>query len=171
MFTIMFLLSVLWISGASTYTYADDMFDILSLKSKETGSKVFTAHNYHPGIIKHIVLFRYKENVTPEQKKEVIQQFLKLRDSKRPGEQHPYVISIMTGSQNSGEKVSMGFEQAFIVTFNSEGDRNYYVGTPLVEDPAYYDPNHAEFKKFVGPLLANNHGVLVFDFNTGSYME
>lgn len=165
MLTRIVLLLVLSMSGASAY--ADDMFDKLSLKNKETGSGIFTSHNYHPGIIKHIVLFRYKDNVTPEQKNEVIQRFLKLRDSKRPGEQHPYVISITTGSQNSGEKASMGFEQAFIVTFSSEGDRNYYVGTPIVEDPVYYDQNHAEFKQFVGPLLENNHGVLVFDFNAG----
>ncbi|HFI5337023.1 TPA: Dabb family protein [Serratia liquefaciens] len=149
MFTRMFLLLVLGTGGASAY--ADDMFDALSLKNKETGSKMFTAHNYHLGIIKHIVLFKYKDNVTPAQKKEVIQRFLKLRESKRPGEQHPYVMSITTGSQSSGEKASMGFEQAFIVTFSSEGDRNYYVGTPLVEDPVYYDQNHAEFKKICWP--------------------
>lgn len=163
------LLLALSMSGASAY--ADDIFDKLSLKSKETGRKMFTSHNYNPGIIKHIVLFRYKDKVTSEQKNEVIQRFLKLRDSKRPGEQRPYVISITMGSQNSGEKASMGFEQAFIVTFGSEGDRNYYVGTPVVEEPAYYDQNHAEFKNFVGPLLENNHGVLVFDFNTGGYVE
>lgn len=163
------LLLVLWVSGANAY--ADDMFDKLSLKRKEVGSKMFTAHNYQPGMIKHIVLFRYKENVTQAQKNEVIQRFLKLRDSTRPGEQHPYVISITTGSQSSGESASMGFEQAFVVTFSSEGDRNYYVGTPIVEEPTYYDKNHADFKKFVGPLLDSNHGVLVFDFHAGGDAE
>lgn len=162
----MFLFLILSMTGINTY--ADESFSALSLKNKEVSDKVFTAHNYHPGIVKHIVLFRYKGSVTLEQKKEVIQRFLKLRDSKRPGEKLPYVVSIVTGSQNSGEKVSMGFEQGFIVTFSSEGDRNYYVGTPVVKDPAYYDANHAKFKKFVGPLLAKNHGVLVFDFDTGT---
>lgn len=149
-------------------SYADEIFNALSQKNKEIGSKKFTNHNYKPGIIKHIVLFRYKDNVTPAQKKEVVQRFLKLRDSTRPGEKEPYVMSITTGSQNSGENVSMGFEQAFIVTFSSEGDRNYYVGTPVVNDTAYYDPNHSEFKKFVGPLLAESNGVLVFDFSASN---
>lgn len=157
-----FLLLVLSISGINAY--ADAMYDTLSLENKDIGNKDFTANNYHPGIIKHIVLFRYKDSVTPEQKTAVIQRFLTLRDSKRPGEKHPYVISITTGSQNSGEKTSLGFEQAFIVTFRSEGDRNYYVGTPIVDNPIYYDKSHADFKKFVGPLLAEEHGVLVFDF-------
>ena len=154
------------ISLASTImnAHADEMFDQLSLKNKEVGSKAFTAHTYNPGKIKHIVLFKYKDSVTPEQKKEVIQRFLHLKQSRRTGEKRPYIDSITTGPQSSGEKASLGFEQAFIVTFRSEGDRNYYVGTPVVDDPIYYDKQHAEFKQFVGPLLAENNGVLVFDY-------
>jgi hypothetical protein len=37
------------------------------------------------------------------------------------------------------------------------------VGTPVVTDPAHYDPAHAAFKEYVGPLLADTGGVLVFD--------
>lgn len=146
------------------HAYSDDNFDSLFLKNKEIGSSAFTAHAYNPGNIKHIVIFKYKDSVTPEQKKEVIQRFLLLQQSKRSGKKNPYIVNIITGSQKSGEKASLGFEQAFIVTFRSEGDRNYYVGTPVINDPAYYDKQHAEFKKFVEPLLAENNGVLVFDF-------
>lgn len=148
--------------------YADEMFNTLSLKSKEIGSKEFTDHNYNPGIIKHIVIFKYKSSVTEVQKDEVARKFLQLQASRHPGDNGPYIISITTGSQSSGENASMGFEQAFIVTFRSEGDRNYYVGTPIIKDPAFYDKNHAEFKKFVGPLLDENNGVLVFDFKVGN---
>ena len=155
--------------GGGMHAYSDDNFDYLTLKNKEIGSNAFTSHTYNPGNIKHIVIFKYKDSVTPKQKKDVIQRFLHLQKSKRPGEKSPYIVSIITGSQNSGEKASMGFEQAFIVTFCSEGDRNYYVGTPVVSDPAYYDRNHAEFKKFVAPLLADNNGVLVFDFTDTSH--
>jgi len=153
------------------HSYSDENFDSLLLKNKEIGSIAFTSHTYNPGYIKHIVFFKYKDSVTPEQKKEVIQRFLHLQQSRRPGEKCPYIISITTGSQSSGEKASLGFEQAFIVTFRSEGDRNYYVGTPVVSDPAYYDQQHAEFKKFVGPLLAENNGVLVFDFTDVSHNQ
>ncbi|AOF17049.1 TPA: Dabb family protein [Yersinia enterocolitica] len=143
---------------------AAEIFNTLHQKSKDIGNKAFTEHNYNPGIIKHIVIFKYKSSVTTEQRNEVVKRFLQLRDSKRPGNNSPYILEIITGSQNSGEKANMGFEQAFIVTFATEGDRNYYVGTPVVEDPTYYDEQHAEFKKFAGPLLADSNGVLVFDF-------
>ncbi len=52
-----------------------------------------------------------------------------------------------------------------MLTFSSEGDRNLYLGGPLIADPARIDHQHAAFKEFVGPLLAADpHGVLVFDF-------
>ena len=53
-------------------------------------------------------------------------------------------------------------EQGFVVTFASAGDRNYYVGEPVISDSRFIDPVHADFKAFVGPLLAPG-GVLVFD--------
>ena len=51
-----------------------------------------------------------------------------------------------------------------MLRFASEGDRNYYCGGPIVTDAALYDPAHDAFKHFVGPLLADATGVLVFDF-------
>jgi hypothetical protein len=33
----------------------------------------------------------------------------------------PYITSIETGLQNSGEGADQGFEQIFLVTFKSEG--------------------------------------------------
>jgi hypothetical protein len=76
-----------------------------------------------------------------------------------------YIASIITGSQNSLEQLSKGYEQGFIVTFRSEGDRNYYVGTPAVVDPQYYDLLYQEFKNFVEPYLNDGaNGALVFDF-------
>jgi hypothetical protein len=148
--------------GMGMNVYSDGNYDTLIVKNKTFGSNIFTSKTYNPGIVKHIVIFKYKDSVTMEQKKDIIQRFLNLKQSRRPGEKDPYIISITTGSQSSGEKVSLGFEQAFIVTFQSEGDRNYYVGTPVVDDPVHYDKQHADFKKFVGPLLAENNGVLVF---------
>lgn len=69
--------------------------------------------------------------------------------------------------ETSGEGADQGLEQGFIVTFNSEGDRNYYVGQPVVTDSGFYDPKHQAFKDFVGPLLASTAAALVFDFTVG----
>ena len=123
----------------------------------------FTASDFKPGTIQHIVLFRYKPMVSAEQRREVFDRFLQLKDkAKRNGQ--PYIVSIKAGAQNTSlEGAGQNFDQAFIVEFRSEGDRNYYVGTPAVTDPAFYDPAHQEFKEFVGPFLTE-HGALVYDF-------
>ncbi len=80
-------------------------------------------------------------------------------------------MSITDESANelSGEGASQGFEQRIVVTFKSQGDRNYYVGQPVVTDSNYCDPAHQAFKDFVGPLLerddaGNVTGVIVMDF-------
>jgi len=125
---------------------------------------VFTGTGYQPGLLLHVVLFKYKPEVTMEQKQEVQQRFLALRESKRSGAASPYILSITSGHQNSMEGAGLGFEQGFTVAFSSAGDRNYYVGKPIVNDPAYFDPHHEKFKAFVGPLLAPQDGVLVFDY-------
>ncbi len=138
----------------------------LQTELARVGSATFTSSHYKQGTVKHIVLFRYAKNVTSAEKEEIKTRFLNLQQqAKRNGV--PYIQSITTGQQSSGEEADGGFEQGFIVTFASEGDRNYYVGTPIVTDPRYYDPAHAAFKEFVGPFLLpeKNKGVLVFDFN------
>lgn len=132
----------------------------------ELGPQGFTDTNYKPGLIRHLVLFRYENSVTPEQKQEIKERFLALQKScKRNG--HEYILSIETGTQNSGEGVDQNLEQGFMVTFKSEGDRNYYVGQPVLADSNFYDPAHQAFKEFVGQFLhtpINPTGVVVFDF-------
>ncbi|AGE16442.1 Dabb family protein [Serratia marcescens] len=141
------------------------MFDKLSQQRQSVGSGVFTAGDYKPGLLKHVVLFKYKKTVTQAQRDAVTSRFLSLKRSMRPGADAPYILSIVEGVQNSGEGVDGGFEQGFIVTFKSEGDRNYYVGKPLVDTEGDYDEAHDAFKQFVAPLLSDDNGVLVFDFS------
>ncbi len=134
------------------------------------GVQKFTDRNYKPGLLRHIVLFRYAADVTAAQKQQVKERFLALQKSRRNGK--PYIVSIETGGQNSGEGVDNSLEQAFVVTFQSQGDRNFYVGQPLVSNPRYYDANHQTFKNFVGPLLHKEPlGVLVFDFTIEAIAE
>ncbi|PRY13583.1 Dabb family protein [Kineococcus rhizosphaerae] len=124
----------------------------------DVGVPTFTARDFRPGLVRHVVLFRYREEVGAQQKEEVLRRFRALAGSPRDGA--PYVVSIEAGEQTSGEDAGGGFEHGVVVTFASEGDRNFYVGTPVVDDPAFFDAEHARFKDFVGPLLAD---VLVFD--------
>jgi hypothetical protein len=122
---------------------------------------ILTAPDYRPGLLRHIVLFQYQEKTTPTQRQEIADRFHALGESRRRGKR--YIESIESGRQNSPEGLHRGLEHGFIVTFRSEGDRNYYLGQPFINDPSFYDPAHHQFKKFVDPYL-DPAGVLVFDF-------
>jgi hypothetical protein len=92
-----------------------------------------TDPQYKPGLLKlkHVVLFRYADTVMIDQKIEVTRRFLALKTNCLHNGK-PYIVSIVTGAQNSSEGAARNLEQGFIVTFRSEGDRNYYVGQPPV---------------------------------------
>jgi hypothetical protein len=132
--------------------------------SKDTqNEEKITASDYHPGLLKHIVLFRYREGITDQQRQEVEDRFHALAKSHRNGA--PYILGIESGAQNSPEGLHAGLEHGFIVTFKSEGDRNYYLGRPFINNASLYDPAHDEFKEFVGKYLHPRQGsIMVFDF-------
>lgn len=125
---------------------------------------IITAPDYRPGLLRHIVLFGYRDATTREQRREIENRFHALAESRRRGNR--YIVSIESGPQNSPEGLHGGLEHGFIVTFRSEGDRNYYLGEPLVTDPSCYDQVHHDFKQFVGQYFRPS-GVLVFDFRVG----
>lgn len=131
-------------------------------------AKEMTASNYKPGALQHVVVFKFKNDVTEGQIEQTKIRFLELQ-KKCVRKGHPYIKSLQAGRANSYEGADQGKQIGFIVTFASEGDRNFYVGQPLIDaqDAAYYDKAHVEFKNFVGPLLATPvvpEGVFVFDF-------
>jgi len=137
--------------------------DIAMAELERVGPERFAASEYRPGTIRHIVLFRYRDGLSQADIDQVTSRFLEMkRTALRRGK--PYIVDIEAGTQMSGEGVDGGFQQAFIATFQSEGDRNYYVGAPIISDPAFFDATHQAFKDHVGPLLAPVNGVLVFDF-------
>ena len=126
----------------------------------EVGPAKFTAPDYKPGKVEHVVLFSYKPGTSQATIDEIANRFRALAtDAVRDGK--PYIVSLVSGPQISGEKAGKNMQAGFIVEFKSEGDRNYYVGTPVVTDPKYFEPAHAEFKDFVGPYLSD---VVVYDF-------
>ncbi|MDN4609877.1 Dabb family protein [Arthrobacter burdickii] len=86
--------------------------------------------------------------------------------SERPCGTGGPTFSASSRAQTSFEGRGQGFQHAFIVSFASQGDRNYYVGEPWITDPAFYDPMHHAFKSFVTALLSDQEGsVVVFDFS------
>ncbi|MBY0441698.1 MAG: Dabb family protein [Mycobacteriaceae bacterium] len=120
----------------------------------------------HPSPIRHVVAFRYRSTVTPQQKNEVAKKFLTLRkECERSG--NDYIVDIVGGDcTGSIEGLTAGFEQVFIVEFKNKDDYLYYIGKPF---SSTFDPAHDEFKKFVTPLLSvdptgKTDGAIVFDF-------
>jgi hypothetical protein len=126
-----------------------------------------TDPGYRPGDLVHIVLFRLHDGATDDDRREVDRRFRALADTQRDGRK--YIRSIRSGPQISPEGAARGLELGFVVEFDSEGDRNWYLGRPFVADGADFDPEHDAFKQFVGPLLAEEGGALVFDFVDGGW--
>ena len=96
-------------------------------------------------LLRHVVLFQFKSEVTPEQVAEVVDAFAAL-----PGKIDT-IVAFEHGVDVSVEQKAQGFTHAFVVTFQDAAGRDTYLPHPA----------HQEFVKLVGPRLAN---VLVFDY-------
>ena len=118
--------------------------------------------------IQHIVVFRYRPDVAAAAKADYAARFLALKDlAKRNGQS--YIVSITGGKAISKEGYDQGLEQAFVVTFRNEADRNYFVGKPYSDT---MDPAHQALVQLVFPLIAVDpagkpSGIFVFDFSDG----
>jgi len=98
--------------------------------------------------LRHVVLFKFKDDVTKEQVQEVVDAFAAL-----PAK-IPTITGFEWGTDVSIENKAAGFTHGFVVSFATAKDRDDYIPHPA----------HAEFVKLVGPRLDN---VLVFDFFVG----
>lgn len=96
-------------------------------------------------VLRHIVLFKYKPEVTAAQLDEINRAF---QDLKR---QIPEVQDFERGINNSPEGLSKGFTHGYLVTFSSEEDRAAYLP-------------HPAHKKFVELLGGKLEEPLVFDY-------
>lgn len=160
------LAMALWsaVSG-SAHATPSPVLDEAALSAQSVLTKVgaarFTAPDFQPGTLRHMVMFRFRPEVTPALRNEVTKRFLALASLSRRPDGKPVVVSIEAGPQNSGENSDLGLQEGYLVTFKSEGDRNFYVGRPIVTDARYFDAAHDAFKTFAGPYLEK---VVVFDF-------
>ena len=105
-------------------------------KKKKAGGK---------GKLRHVVVFKYKEDATKAQIDKVEKEFRALRD-KIPG-----IVSLEAGVNNSPEGLNKDFTHVFIVTFKNEKAREVYLP-------------HPDHKAFVGVLKPILDDVFVVDF-------
>lgn len=131
----------------------------------DVGAEVFTSRGYLPQLVRHIVFFRYRPEVTAVERDEIARRFRALAATRR-ADGATYIVSIEAGLQASGEGAGQEFDLGVVVTFSSVGDRNYYVGSPVIEDARFFDGSHDEFKRYAAPSL-DSAGVQVFDIVGG----
>jgi len=98
-------------------------------------------------VLRHVVLFKYKPEVTPAQLDEINRAF---QDLKR---QIPEVRDFERGINNSPEGLNKGFTHGYLITFASEEDRAAYLP-------------HPAHKKFVELLGGKLEEPFVFDYWT-----
>jgi Stress responsive A/B Barrel Domain len=96
-------------------------------------------------LLRHVVLFKFKEGTTPQQIKQVEDAFRAL----------PSKINLIKGfewgTNVSPENLAQGYTHCFFLTFASDKDRDAYL----------VDPAHKDFGKLLGPYLDK---VTVIDF-------
>ncbi len=91
-----------------------------------------------PGkVLRHVVLFKFKDDTTPEQIDKVAEAFKAL-----PGKING-IRCFEWGTNVSPEQHSQGLTHAFLLSFCNEADRDSYL----------VHPAHKEFGQLVGPVL------------------
>jgi hypothetical protein len=96
-------------------------------------------------LLRHVVLFSFKDSATPQQIQEFEQAFWAL-----PGKIEE-IHDFEWGTDVSVEQISQGYTHCFLVTFLNEADRNAYLPHPA----------HKKFGALLEPHLDK---VLVIDY-------
>jgi hypothetical protein len=99
----------------------------------------------HAKVLRHVVLFKFKDSTTKEQVDEIVRAFRALKSKIDVIEDFEF------GTDVSTENKSQGFTHCFFVTFRDEKGRDAYLPHPA----------HKEFGTLVRPRLEN---VLVVDY-------
>nr|WP_229203485.1 Dabb family protein [Dyadobacter jejuensis] len=98
-------------------------------------------------VLRHVVMFKFKDSATPAQVKEVEDAFRKLPS------QIKTIKGFEWGTNNSPEGLEQGFTHCFFLTFDSEEGRATYLPHPA----------HKAFGEVLSPYLDK---VMVLDYWT-----
>lgn len=74
--------------------------------------------------VRHVVVFRYKPDATPEKIRQVTEAFAALRN------QIPGIIAFEHGVNNSPEKMNQGYTHVYQMTFANAAARDAYLPHP-----------------------------------------
>ena len=85
---------------------------------------IISATSKESKMLRHVVLFKFKDNATPDQVKKVENAFLALPSAIKE------INDIEWGINNSPENLNQGLTHCFFLSFNSEKDRDAYLPHP-----------------------------------------
>jgi hypothetical protein len=117
------------------------LFAILSLGTLAAGAQQKSATK----MLRHVVLFKFKDNSSPNDVKKVEEAFRQLPSKIKE------IKDFEWGTNNSPENINDGFTHCFFVSFASEQDRAVYLP-------------HSAHKEFVEVLKPHLDKVLVVDY-------
>jgi len=129
------------LSAAGNQFVAERMLEALGVKGSPTPAKP-------EKLLRHVVIFKFKDEVTKDEVQEVVDAFAAL--PRKISEIHDFEW----GTDMSVENLANGFTHCFLVTFRDEAARATYLPHPA----------HQDFVKLVGPRVDK---VLVVDYWTG----
>ena len=98
---------------------------------------LLTAQEKESRMLRHVVLFKFKDTSSKEEVEKVVDAFRSLKTS------IPQVADFEFGTDNSPEGLANGFTHCFLITFKSEADRDVYLP----------HPKHKEFVDILKPHL------------------
>jgi hypothetical protein len=100
-------------------------------------STMIQAQSKNEKVLRHVVLFKFKDTSTAADVKKVEDAFADLANKL------PLIKGYEWGKNNSPEKLNQGLTHCFLLTFSSEKDRDDYL----------VHPDHKAFGKILGPHL------------------
>lgn len=116
-------------------------------KDKKLNETKTELQNTNDSVLRHVVLFKFKEETSEDQLVSFEKAFASLVDK------IPQISDFEWGLNNSPEGLDKGFTHCFFVSFKSEEDRAIYLP----------HPDHQGFVSLIGPSVDD---VLVVDYWT-----
>jgi len=132
--SLILLACVLALTPAMTYAQDNGKPE---LGGKDVGQPGPQPDTWPKELLRHVVLFKFKDGTTDAQVKKVVDAFAALKG------QIDVIRDLEWGSNVSEEGLSQGFTQAFVLTFFSTEERDQYL----------HDPAHVEFTQIAGQYL------------------
>ena len=90
----------------------------------------FTSPKAKKAVLRHVVSFQFKDEVSPERRKQAVKDFVALEQS------IPEIKKFEGGEDVSIEGHDKGFTHCFVLTFENEEGRSIYLSHPAHEEVA-----------------------------------